>query len=153
MPKEIMMEVHWEKFLGGDFLLIQACVYLILCIFITCKTAVQVRTEAVLDLAVMGNKFFFNLKKLFLLAEPKNFKQSGLLIHRAKRPWHDGEGKMLNTDFKTYPSGLAIALMLKAIFDFNQDHRKKTWTIRKIKKQNFRKLAQCQYGQKQKSIC
>jgi hypothetical protein len=125
MPKGIMMKVHWGKFLEGDFLLIQACVYLILCIFITCKTAVQVRQKAVQDVAVMKNKLFIAWNELFLLAGLKNLKQAGLLIDRTNKPWHDGEGKMLNANLKTYSSGQAIALMLKAIFDFNQDHRKK----------------------------
>jgi hypothetical protein len=87
--------------LGGDFLLIQAFVYLILCIFITCKTAVQVSSVAVQDLAVIKNKLFISLKKLFVQAGLKNFKQAGLLIDRTNRPWYDGEGKMLNTDLKT----------------------------------------------------
>jgi hypothetical protein len=95
------MEVHLKKLLREDFLPVQACVYLILCIFIICKTTVQARNEAVQALAVIEYKLFISLKKLFLLAGLKNFKHAGLLIYLTEKPWQDGEGKMLNTDFKT----------------------------------------------------
>ena len=120
VPDDIMAEMLWEKSPDGEFLPTQTAVNVTLFLFIACKIADQVRQGIIGGgFVATESELFIAAQRLLLLAGLENFKRAGLLKYQTQGAWHDGEAKILISDFKAHPTGLEISPMLKTFFNFN----------------------------------
>jgi hypothetical protein len=118
VPDGILAELNWKRSPDGKIIPTQAAVNVTLFLLIVGKIAVQISQETVQGTA-NEDELCCAIDKFLLLAGFEKFKRAGFLKYQAQGAWHNGEGKILITDFKPQPMGLAITPTLKTYFNFN----------------------------------
>jgi hypothetical protein len=119
VPDDIMAEMHWEKSADGEILPTQTAVNVTLFLFIASKITDQFRQGIICGFIATEKELFMAAQRFLLIAGLENFKRAGFLKYQTQGVWHDGEAKILISDFKLHPMGLEISPMLKTYFNFN----------------------------------